>query len=106
MNFLSFQNSHFKIIWYKICMDFYLVRWTYSNDVNVGRNILMNSQLKWILFMSSDKKKWNKTEKDRKNVEKENNTHESDFSENEDFEAFEDFFEACWIWTKNKHRRY
>ena len=28
--------------------------------------------------MSSDKKKWNKTEKDRKNMEKENNTDESD----------------------------
>ena len=33
--------------------------------------------------MSSDKKKWNKTEKDRKNLEKENNTDESDFNENE-----------------------
>ena len=33
--------------------------------------------------MSSGKKKWNKTEKDRKNMEKENNTDESDFSENE-----------------------
>ena len=33
--------------------------------------------------MSSDKKKWNKTEKDRKNMQKENNSDESDFSENE-----------------------
>ena len=33
--------------------------------------------------MSSDNKKWNKTKKDRKNMEKENNTDESDFSENE-----------------------
>ena len=33
--------------------------------------------------MSSGKKKWNKTEKDRKNMEKENNTNESDLSENE-----------------------
>ena len=33
--------------------------------------------------MSSDKKKWSKTEKDRKNMEKENNTDGSDFSENE-----------------------
>ena len=33
--------------------------------------------------MSSDKKKWNKTEKDRKSMEKENNSDESDFSENE-----------------------
>ena len=30
-----------------------------------------------------DKKKWNKTEKDRKNFEKENNNDKSDFSENE-----------------------
>ena len=33
--------------------------------------------------MSSDKKKWHKTEKDRKNMEKQNNTDKSDFSENE-----------------------
>ena len=33
--------------------------------------------------MSSYKKKWNKTEKDRKNMEKENNSDESDFGENE-----------------------
>ena len=33
--------------------------------------------------MCSDKKKWSKTEKDRKNMEKENNTDRSDFSENE-----------------------
>ena len=30
--------------------------------------------------MSSDKKKWNKTEKDRKNMEKENNSNESETS--------------------------
>ena len=33
--------------------------------------------------MSNDKKKWNKTEKDRKNMEKENNSDESDFGANE-----------------------
>ena len=33
--------------------------------------------------MSSDKIKGNKTETDRKTMEKENNTDESDFSENE-----------------------
>ena len=60
-----------------------LLRWTYFNDVYVGRNILMNIQLKIILFMSSGKKKWNKTERDRKNMEKEDNTDESDFIENE-----------------------
>ena len=39
-----------------------------------GRNILINSRLKRILFISSGNKKWNKTEKDRKNMEKENKT--------------------------------
>ena len=64
-------------------MTSYLLTWTYFNDVNGGKNNLINSQLKRILFMSSDKKKWSKTEKDRKNFEKENNSDESDFSENE-----------------------
>ena len=39
--------------------------------------------LKESFFISSDKKKWNKTEKDRKNMTKENNTDKSDFSQNE-----------------------
>ena len=55
----------------------------YFNDVNVGRNILIDSQLKRILFISSGNKKRNKTVKDRKNMEKENNTDGSNFSENE-----------------------
>ena len=67
---------------HKINITFYLLTWTYFNDANVGRNILINAQLKRILFMSSNKKKWNKTEEDRKNMEKENNTNKSDFSEN------------------------
>ena len=93
-------------------MAFHLLRWAYFNDVNVGKNILMNSQLKRILFMGSDNDKtatklrqnWDKTEKDRKNMEKENNTDESDFSENEipDLNSLKPFeFEP-----KNKHRRY
>ena len=45
--FYFFQKSHFNIIciWY---MTFYILKWTYSNDANVGRNILINSQLKII----------------------------------------------------------
>ena len=66
-----------------IYMAFYLLTWTYFNDVNGGRNFLINSQLKRILFISSDKTKWKKTEKDRKNMGKESNSNESDFSENE-----------------------
>ena len=61
-------------------MTFYLLTWTYFNDVNGGRNILMKSQLKRILFMRSDKKNWNKTEKDWKNIEEENNSNESETS--------------------------
>ena len=61
-------------------MTFYLLTWTYFNDVNGGRNILINSQVKRILFMSSDKKKWSKTGEDRKNMEKENNRNESETS--------------------------
>ena len=49
-------------------------------DINVCRNIPIGSR---ILFISSDKTKLNKTEKDKKSMEKENNIDESDFSENE-----------------------
>ena len=48
-----------------------------------GRNILISSQLKRIIFMSRNKEKWSKTEKDRNDMEKENNSNESDFKENE-----------------------
>ena len=82
MNFFSLPRLTFQHHLHKVHMDFYLLRFTYVNDVNVGRNILMNSQLKRNFFVSSDKKKWNKTEKDRKYMENENNTDESDFSEN------------------------
>ena len=64
-------------------MAFYLLTWTYFNDVNGGKNILINSQLKRILLISSDETKSDKTEKERKNMKKENNSDESDFSENE-----------------------
>ena len=50
----------------------------------MGRNILINSQRKRILFISNDKRKGNKTEeKQKKNMQKENITDGSDFSENE-----------------------
>ena len=65
-----------------IHVTFYLLTWTYFNDVNGSRNILTNSQLKRILFMSSKKKKkkkWNKTEKEKKIMEK-NNSNESETS--------------------------
>ena len=65
-----------------IYVTFYLLTGTYFNDVNGGRSILTNSQLKRILFMSSKKKKkkkWNKTEKEKKIMEK-NNSNESETS--------------------------
>ena len=45
--------------------------------------------LKKIIFMSSDKKKWNKAEKYRTNMEKENNTNESDITDLNSLEPFE-----------------
>ena len=47
-----------------------MLTWTYFNDVNEGKNI-------------SDKKNWNKTEQDRNDMKKENNSNESDFKEND-----------------------
>ena len=38
--------------------------------INVGRNILINAQLKKIFFISNDRKKGNKTEKDSKKTRK------------------------------------
>ena len=83
MNFFCLPKLTFQHHLHNIYIAFYLLTWTYFNDVNGDKNILINSQLKRILFMSSDKKKWTKTEKHRKNKEKENNSDESDFSENE-----------------------
>ena len=57
MNFFSLPRLTFQHHLHKVHMDFYLLRFTYVNDVNVGRNILMNSQLKRNFFVSSDKKK-------------------------------------------------
>ena len=76
MNFFS-SKTHISTSFAKI----YLLTWTYFNDVRGGRNISINSQLKRIFLMSRDKKKWNKTEKDRTDMEKENNSNESDFKE-------------------------
>ena len=47
-----------------------MLTWTYFNDVNECKNI-------------SDKKNWNKTEQDRNDMKKENNSNESDFKEND-----------------------
>ena len=52
-------------------------------NIFLWRQLGQKPQLKRIFFMSSDKKKWNKTEKDSKNMDKENNSDKSDFSENE-----------------------
>ena len=83
MNIFSLSKLIFQLHLHKIFKAFYLLTWIYFNDVNVGKNILIDSQLKGILFISSEKQKWNKTEKDGKKMEKENNTDKSDFIENE-----------------------
>ena len=57
MNFFPLQNSHFNIIWHKICMTLYFLRWAYlMKSLWAETFILINSQLKTILFMCSDKK--------------------------------------------------
>ena len=58
----------------KMYMAFYLLTWTYFNDVNGGKNLNLKESLQ--------QEKMKQTEKDRKNMEKENNSEESDFSEN------------------------
>ena len=37
-------------------MAFYLLTWTYFNDINVGKNILINSQLKKIFHEQRQEK--------------------------------------------------
>ena len=66
--------------------------------------------LKRILFISSDKKKWNKTEKDIENMEKaekENNTDERGFTENEilDLNSLKpfDLLTAVAVMIKSSH---
>ena len=69
INFFFLPKLTFQHHLHKIYMAFYLLTWTYFNDFKEGRNILINSQLKRIIFMSNGKKKWNKTEKDRNDME-------------------------------------
>ena len=88
---------------HKIYMAFYLLTWTYFNDLNGRRNILINSQLKRIL-MSSDKKKWNETERQEKTWKKKITAMKVRLQWKWDTRF--KFFEAFWIWTKNKHRIY
>ena len=78
--FLFFQNSRFSTIYARHIYDLLFTNMNIFQWRQWGRNILVNSQLERILFVSSDKKKWNKTEKDTKNIEKENNSNESETS--------------------------
>ena len=82
---------------------FYLLTWTCFNDVNMGKSILINSQLMNAFFMSSDKKKLNKIEKDKKTWKRKK--HHWKWYQWKRDTRFK-FFEAFLIWTKNKHRIY
>ena len=66
-----------------IYMTFYLLTRTYFNEVNECRNILINSQLKRILFMSSDKKIKQKWERQKKHGKRKQQQWKWGFSENE-----------------------
>ena len=79
MNFFFFQNSYFNIIWTRP----FIYQHEYFNDVNVGRNGLINSQLKRILFIAATRKNEAKMTKTEKKHGKKSNSDESDFSENQ-----------------------
>ena len=81
MNFFS-SISHISTTFTQDIDGLLFTKWICFNDVNVGWNILINSQLKRILFESSGKKKWNTWER-QKNMGKGDNSDESDFNENE-----------------------
>ena len=63
-------------------MAFYLLTWTYFNDVNGGKNLNLKESFLWVAARKN-KTKLRKGEKDRKNMEKESNSDENDSSENE-----------------------
>ena len=54
----------------------------YFNDVNVGRNTVINSQLKRILLLAAASKSETKLREAEKKIKKEN-TNETTFSESE-----------------------
>ena len=101
MNFFASSKTHISApLTQDIYMTFYLLTWTYFNDVNGGRNILINSQPK----MSSDKKNWKKLRKTEKTWKKKITAMKVRLQWKWDTRF--KFFETFWIWTKNKHRRY
>ena len=55
----------------------FLLAWTYFNDVNGGRNILISSQLKRIVFHEQRQEKM-KQNWERQQKKHENNSNESD----------------------------
>ena len=81
------QNELFflpkRVFQYHLNKAFYLPTWIYFNDVNVGRNSLINSQLRRILFIAATRKNEAKMRKTEKKHGKKSNSDESDFSENE-----------------------
>ena len=78
MNFFS-SKTHIST---SFTQAFYLLAWTCFNDVSMGRNILINSQLKSPFSEQWQGKMKQNWEREKKH-EKENSTDESDFSENE-----------------------
>ena len=103
-NYFFFQNSHFSTIYTRhIYMTFYLLTWTYFNDVNGGRNILINSQLKRILFRSSGQEKMTQNWEREKTRKKKITAMKVRLPWKWDTRFT--FFEAFWTWTKNKHGR-
>ena len=81
MNLFFLPKLTFQHHLHKVYIAFYLLTWTCFNDVNGGKNILILN-LKESFLWAATKKNETKLRKTGK-TEKENNTEESDFSENE-----------------------
>ena len=84
----------------KIYIAFYLWTWTYFNDVNGSKDLNLKKSSLWAATKKKMKQNWER----QKNLEKQNDSDESDFSENEilDLNSLRPFkFEP-----KNKYQRY
>ena len=79
MNYFFLPKLTFQHHLNKIYMAFYSLTWRYFNDVNGCKNLNLKGSFLWV----ATRKNETKLRKTEKNTQKENNSDESDFSENE-----------------------
>ena len=98
INFFFLPKLTFQHHLHKIYMAFYLLTWTYFNDVNEGRNILINSQLKKLFLWATARKNETKLRK-------------IEMTWNKKITAMKVTsrkmrYQIQILWSKNKHWRY